>query len=206
MVTPFGPLYQCDCFYSIGVTAAKYRLHVQDKSGNQELWRLARNLRDNFIGRIAQHLSVDVSFYGIYVLRKYPPDPPLDHFEPIGTVGAVNSPTVHHALKAVVSLRTGLLGRSMRGRKFLGGMPQSYVDGRRLNQAGKLAVDLEWGLINEVYRPDNLINDITWGILHRYVGGALIEPLPFNFTPFIQAVPRWRLSGFKKRPIVLPFP
>lgn len=157
--------------------------HFRDDVGGFTEQQVEDEMNNNLLSRIAEHTSQDVLFTMISVQELWPEakDPYQEVKAFNGQVAEAALPTV---LAGVVSMRTGLAGRSNRGRKYFYGIPQSEVADSQLSQDYLLLVANKWAALHDRYKPGSALAPYTWGVLHKKLGG---QPVPIGANSFTAA-------------------
>lgn len=145
--------------------------------------QLLANISLELNGRLAMHRSVQVMNIGSVYIEYFPRfglTIPVPQFMP-GLIAEAAGPKENYA---VMKMMTGVRGRPNRGRKFLPGMPASYWDGFYLTQEARRNISITWHDLEVMFHPETTDYPLTWGVLHRYVGGVKRFPFPFNWMPY----------------------
>lgn len=135
--------------------------------------------------------SFECTCFGI-VYKEYYPNPLVTVPIPLFISGGVFDVAAPNSVNAVMKLRTGFVGRSMRGRKFIFGLPASFWNGMYLVPEKHRQISLNWATLEQLYHPEFTDYPLTWGLLHRYVGGVKRLPIITNFWPFVDATLNYR--------------
>lgn len=110
-------------------------------------------------------------------------------------------PPVSPSKIAVVSLNTGLPGPKNRGRKFLFGLPESFVEGNYLTPIAVERLSARFSSLAEQFSEENTEWPYTWGVFHRYVGGVKLLPFPTNYWPWKNMIVKSRLVNHQSMAI-----
>lgn len=137
------------------------------------------------------HRSLDVTCFGI-VYKEYFPNPLITIPIPLLISGGQIGEAAPNSVNAVMKMKTGFVGRSKRGRKFIFGLPASFWNGMYLVPEKHRAISLAWSSLEQIYHPDFTDYPLTWGLLNRYVGGVKRLPIITNFWPFVDLTLNYR--------------
>lgn len=110
-----------------------------------------------------------------------------------GKVGTVASETIARNLALVVTLRTGLRGRSYRGRVYIPGMPESLMTNGAYAASVSTEV-LEW---LQLIKNNAATEGWTWGVCSRYHDG--VERAAGIVTPITSHEVRSTYPGTQRR-------
>jgi len=114
-----------------------------------------------------------------------------------GTAGGVVSEAMPGNVAIAVSFRTGLAGRSYRGRNYVGGLPNTAVAGNTITDTFRTAIGAAYEALLTVLEDE----DFVWGVVSRVTEGL---PRPVGVITAIASVlvvdafvdsQRRRLSG-----------
>jgi hypothetical protein len=153
---------------------------------------------DNVMFPLAFMQSNEVTWVAIETQLIYPSlgDPITRALSFPGQDGDPAAPSV---VAMVCSLKTGLGGRSNRGRKYLFGMPANTIDGSFFTQAAVDNAVAKWGQIHTALKFGNAVSDYSYGILHRIKNGVKLPPHPDNYTPISSVVPKNYVATMRSR-------
>lgn len=114
-----------------------------------------------------------------------------------GTAGGNTAPSLPGSVAIAVSFRTGLAGRSYRGRNYLSGLVEAGVTGNTLADVTRTAITTAYAELLDVLSD----TDFVWGVVSRVTAGL---PRPVGIITAITSViivdafvdsQRRRLSG-----------
>lgn len=99
----------------------------------------------------------------------------------------------------IISMKTGLGGRTHRGRKYIAGIPSDDVNNSRIEEATRTGWQTTWDTINARYMSGGS-GIMRWGVLHRVgASGVPVEITDENFTPFTNVIVRSVLGTMRSR-------
>jgi hypothetical protein len=128
--------------------------------------------------------SWEVFMYGYTFVKLFPP-PYVIQFFPVLLPGFWFEPAAENKHLAIMSAKTEQSGHKSRGRKFLFGMPASWVSGNQLTNAAMASMSSRIDTWNQLYTPSYPDWPYVMGLSHRYVNGVYHSPLnPINFWPY----------------------
>jgi hypothetical protein len=137
--------------------------------------------------------SWDVFMLGYWFVKLFPP-PYVIQFVPFPQFGFWAEPAAPSKDLAIVSMKTEQTGPKSRGRKFLFGLPATWVDGNQLTTDAVERIASRVSTWEQLYHPDYTDWPYTMGLMHRYVDGVKHSPLvPFNYWPFERMLVRVQL-------------
>ena len=102
---------------------------------------------------------------------------------PIGLAGEVSSEAVPNNVAACVSFRSGLAGRSFRGRNYVAAIPNSEVT---LNTISPTLISALTAAYATMIGAGTFEAGWTWGVVSRVTGGA--PRAAGVFTPILSAI------------------
>lgn len=145
-----------------------------------------QDIHQNIAFRLVGMQSWDVFQFG-YTFVKLWPLPwvimPIPTFVP----GFWPEPGCDLKEQAYVSFHTEQTGYKRYGRKFIFGMPASWINGDRLNAEGMSRIYGMSATWTTIFHPDYLDFPYTMGKMNRYIGGVKRSPLLLiNYWPFIE--------------------
>jgi hypothetical protein len=172
--------------------------HMSDSSGVLTEAAINDIINDNMMFPLAFMQSNEVTWTGITTQKLTPTlqDPVT---RPLAFPGQVDSPAAPSVIAMVASMRTGLGGRKNRGRKYLFGHPENGIDGSFFTAAALANAVAKWGQIHDAFGVGNTTSALTYGILHRYVGGVHIPPAVDQFVPCTSVIPHNYVATMRSR-------
>lgn len=172
--------------------------HMRDSSGVMTEAAINDVVNDNMMFPLAFMQSDEVTWTAITTQNLAPTlgDPVT---RPLAFPGQVDSPAAPAHLALVASMRTGLGGRKNRGRKYLFGHPINGIDGSLFTEAALDNAIAKWGQIHDAFGEGNTTSALTYGILHRFVGGVYIPPAVDQFVPCTQVIPHNYVGTMRSR-------
>jgi hypothetical protein len=133
--------------------------------------------------RLLSMQSWDVFMVGYWFIKLFPP-PYVIFFAPWPMFGLHAEPAAPSKSLAIVSYKTVERGPRGRGRKFLFGLPESFVTGDSLNPSGYEYLSARVSAWAQMWHTDYTDWPYTMGLMHRYVNGSKRSPLiPTNYWP-----------------------
>jgi hypothetical protein len=172
--------------------------HFLDSSGVLPMDDVNDLINDNMMFPLAFMQSDEVTWTGI-TSQKLTPQLQDPVTRPLSFPGQVGSPAAPSNVAMVASMRTGLGGRKNRGRKYLFGHPVNGIDGTHWTQAAMDNAVAKWGQIHDKFGAGNTLSSLTYGILHRFVGGVYIPPAVNQFVPCTQVIPKNYIATMRSR-------
>lgn len=161
--------------------------------GEKTVFQFFQDNTLTIMNRILLCQSWDVQMLGYWFVKVFPP-PYVIMFVPYPLFGFYTEPACENKQLAIASLYTELRGRKNRGRKFIFGMPASWVTGNQLTPEGVEIINSRFMTFTQLYHPDYEEWPYTWGLMHRYVDGSYHSPLnPLNYAEFRHHVIRTAL-------------
>lgn len=163
------------------------------------LLNLATGLRDYWQTNMLPLMSSLVAFQYVEVTH-LTPSPAYTATVPANSpnVGGDSNPASPNNVSITVSFRTGVTGRSYRGRNYWLGLTEPNVINSSVNPAhAALIVDAYAGMTG----PDTIATDWRWGVYSRYVNGVPRETGQFTdittvlITDYVVDSQRRRLPG-----------
>lgn len=165
--------------------------------GEKEVQQFFRDQQLEIGLRLAQMQSYEVFQIGFTFVKLFPP-PYVVMFIPTAYFGLKLEPAAPNKDTAIWSFETVQSGYKRWGRKFLFGMPASWIDGHRLTPQGWLnmaAVTSSWG---QMWHTDYEEWPYTMGKMNRYHNGTKRSPLnPINYWPLDRYYMRNRLVAHR---------
>jgi hypothetical protein len=169
---------------------------------------LRGTIADTFWAQLSPIQSADVEYLAARS-RGIVPYSDTEETVAAATVQGILAPPSLPALNAaVISLRTGLPGKSKRGRFYLCGIPGDQLSGNGLVGGYVTSIQTAFAALQNLYGAGGSNNDYQWGVFSPKLGGTLYTPTPpkqpYYSDPFNAAgfVP---ISSVVARPIVASF-
>lgn len=159
-----------------------FRNEVSGSSDPIELGNLALALQNWYTASIIPLLSEDV-VYGVTRVRDLSTDPGFEAEVSGSSVGGVASEAAPNNVCAVPSFRTGVAGRSFRGRNYISGIPNSDISINVLSGDLVLAIIDAYGQL--LPGGSVLPTNWEWVVVSYFTGGAL---RPVGLTSAITSV------------------
>lgn len=151
-------------------------------------------LNNNLLGQFFDELSNEYECTSVSVQSIFPvlTDP---YEEAKAFAGSDAFAALPVANACIVSMKSGLGGRTKRGRKYLAGIVAQKVDDSRLTEAMRLGLQNEWDGMNAKFKEGG-IGELTWGILSSKPAGA---PIGDRFVPVNSVIVRPILGTMRSR-------
>jgi hypothetical protein len=143
---------------------------------------IAASVRTEIWNRLNDEVSSELTCEAITVQEIFPNA--KDPFElAVNEAGVLPDEAAPTAVAAVVSMKTGLGGRSNRGRKYIAGLQRTNIDQSRID-AGRLAsMQGTFDLMQAFFNAGNNLSNLTWGIFHRTKNGQPVPLSANSYTP-----------------------
>lgn len=122
--------------------------------------------------------------------------PPPWTYMPVPVVlnGLYIEPAAQSKDVGIVSMKTEQSGKKKFARKFLFGMPESWVDGNRITPDGRAIINARFSALKDIFSEENEEWPYVWMKWNRYVDGSLHSALnPTNFWPIREYIVREKL-------------
>lgn len=122
--------------------------------------------------------------------------PPPNIYMPVPSnlSGLYIEPACESKELATVTLKTELSGKRKFARKFLFGMPASWIDGNQLTPDARAIINARFSGLQDIFSEENEEFPYVWMKRNRYVDGSLHSELnPTNFWPIREYIVRQRL-------------
>lgn len=133
--------------------------------------------------RLASMQSWDCFQVGFLFVKLFPP-PYVVMFIPTAYPGLWLEPAAPNSVSAIWSCETKQSGRKRWMRKFLFGMPASWIDGDHLNGEGLIRMSGRTSAWGQLWHEDYTDWPYTMGKMNRYHNGSYRSPLvPTNYWP-----------------------
>jgi hypothetical protein len=133
--------------------------------------------------RLASMQSWEVFQVGYLFVKLFPP-PYVVMFIPTAYFGLWLEPAAQNKDTAIWSFETVQQGYKRWGRKFLFGMPASWVDGKGLTEDGWLHMSARTSTWGQQWHTDYTDWPYTMGKMNRFHNGTYRTPLnPINYWP-----------------------
>lgn len=143
--------------------------------------------------RLASMQSWEVFQVGFLFVKLFPP-PYVVMFIPTAYFGLWLEPAARNQDTAIWSFETVQSGYKRWGRKFLYGMPASWIDGDKLTPDGWLHMAARTSTWGQLWHTDYTDWPYTMGKMNRYHNGSYHSPLnPINYWPLDRYYMRNRL-------------
>lgn len=161
--------------------------------GEKSVFDFFRDMHQNIAFRMAGMMSAEVFIIGYLFVKIFPP-PYVIMPVPVAVPGFWLEPGCDLKEQTYLSFITEQSGYRRHGRKFLFGMPASWITNKRLNAEGHSRVFGMASTWEQLFHPDYTDFPYTMGKMDRYIGGVKHSPLvPFNYWPFIKMYVKGRL-------------
>lgn len=152
--------------------------------GEKSVFDFFVEMNRNVMFPLAGMQSWEVFTYGYFFVKVFPP-PYVIQFIPLLLPGFWVEPACLNKELAVINLWTEQSGPKSRARKYLFGMPASWIDGPRLTPDGGSHIFGYSQIWYDLFMSNNPDSPYTMGLMHRYVDGSYHSPLnPINYWPF----------------------
>lgn len=122
--------------------------------------------------------------------------PPPNIYMPVPSnfSGLYVEPACQNKEQAIVTLKTELTGKRKFARKFLFGMPASWIDGNQITPDARAIINARFSGLQDVFSEENTEFPYVWMKRNRYIDGSLHSELnPTNFWPIREYIVRQRL-------------
>lgn len=151
--------------------------------GDKEVFQFFRDQQLEVGLRLASMQSWEVFQLGFLFVKLFPP-PYVVMFIPTGYFGLHLEPAAPNKDTAIWSFETVQSGYKRWGRKFLYGMPASWIDGKSLTAQGWLNMAARTSTWGQLWHTDYTEWPYTMGKMNRYHNGSYHSPLnPINYWP-----------------------
>lgn len=151
--------------------------------GEKSVFDFFRDQQLEVAGRLLTMQSYEVFQIGYLFVKLFPP-PYVVMFIPTGFVGQHFEAAAPNKDTAIWSFETVQSGYKRWGRKFLFGMPASWIDGHRLTPDGWLHMAARTSTWGQLWHSDYVEWPYTMGKMNRYHNGSYRSPLnPINYWP-----------------------
>jgi len=150
-----------------------------------DIQSLVTNLVDWFQISFASQLSRDWSTVAVHARAQNVPNGFVVDVAAGPTIGGVDVEAAPNNVAACISFRTGIAGRSFRGRNYIPSVPNSMITLNTLDATWMSNMALVYGglLAGGTVLPGGWI----WGVLSRFSGVDLLgHPIPRAFGVFTQ--------------------
>lgn len=175
-------LYKGVFSYDLGGVLMQNVLYFRNKSGTggaealtlamagdwPAFWQLSCSTEARMIGYYAQRVSS---------LAADSYDRPVS----VPTLGEQGFPAAPRTSAVVISLRTGVYGRSKRGRLYLGAYPYSFLTNGILTSAGKAIIAARWDTWHNKFKAGGSNANWEMGVYSKKLGGYNI---PYSLAGF----------------------
>jgi hypothetical protein len=154
-------------------------------------------INSEVMAKVAEMQSNELAYNLVTVQSLYPvlTDP---YEEAKAYNGQIAFPSLPTAMATVISFKTGLGGRSHRGRFYMGATCIVDTDGSRLIEGSRAPWQTKWNNIIANVGSGGATN-LTLGILHKMSGGVPVPVGPDAFTPVTSAIVRSVLGTMRSR-------
>lgn len=190
MAVAIGEIYQLTVVGNAAGQAVETVIHFRERSNTSTPAQLKASA-EAFVS-LMRPLQSSGLLYNHFVLKQMTPVPfdevvwtsaTLDH-------GLVGNPLANNTLAMVFTKRTGLAGKSHRGRIYIGGLPDNFVAGQVVSAAGiAAATTFAAGVITGFDDATGADPHLAIGLYSRVIGGSS----PFTLAGW-QAVSRLDLQ------------
>ncbi len=173
-----GAVYQMTYQYKVFGSTCENVVHYRELNGLSTPAQI-RTASENFLTIIAAALSNSVLFTNIIIKQMTP----LALDETLGppattTTGSVSSGPINATLAQIITKRTGVAGKTHRGRFYFAGIPNSHQSDTGLNLVGVGVWTTVVGLLLGEFGPSGSNTHLQIGVYSRSIGG---------FNPFTVA-------------------
>lgn len=155
-----------------------------------DIQSLATNLSDWFTLSFASHLSEDWSTVAVHVRALNVPAGFVVDVSPTPTVGGAASSAEPNNVALCISFRTGIAGRSFRGRNYVPGVPTDQITLNTFEAGWMADVKATYDLL--LAGGGALPGGWIWGVLSRFSGvdvdGKPIPRASGVFTPIVNTL------------------
>lgn len=141
--------------------------------------------------RLVAMQSWDVFQVGYMFVRLFPP-PYVIMYIPTALPGFHIEPAAPNKVLAIAKFQTEQTGRKRHFRKYLFGMPASWIEEDRLNDEGRTRIISHVSSWGQLWHTDYTEWPYTMGKMNRWVNRVLHSPLnPINYWP----LDRWQVDA-----------
>lgn len=166
---------------------------VRTKNAGIPDTEIAATCRTQILNRMTQEVSEQYVAEAVTVQEIFPT--PRDPYElAVNQAGIQVGEAAPSLVAAIVSLKTGLGGRSNRGRKYIAGLLRDNIDQSIIDAARVTSMQTQFDAMNQFFAAGNNLSNLTWGILHRTKNGAPVPLAATSYTPITSCVVQ-RVAG-----------
>lgn len=155
-----------------------------------DIQSLGTNLSDWFTAGFASHLSEDWSTVAIHIRALNNPASYVVDVSPTPTIGGASAAAEPNNVALCISFRTGLAGRSFRGRNYVPGVPVDQITLNTFDPGWMADVKTTYDLL--LPGGGALPGGWIWGVLSRFSGVDVNgKPIPRTtgvFTPIVNTL------------------
>lgn len=161
--------------------------------GEKSVFDFFRDQTQEVINRVALLQSWDVQYFGYWFVKLFPP-PYVIQFFPYPIFGFQTETATENKNLAIVSFKTAQQGPRSWMRKFLFGLPASWIDGDKVTEFAHLQIFARLSVWEQQWHTDYTAWPYTMGKMNRYIDGSYRSPLnPINYWPLDRMIVRKRL-------------
>jgi hypothetical protein len=175
-------LYKGVFSYSLGGVLMQNVLYFRNKSGSGGAEALTAAMAGDWPAYWQYVTSVEASMIGYYAQRVSSLiGDSFDRPVSVSTPGLIAFPSAPRTSAVVISLRTGVYGRSKRGRLYHGAYPYVHLTLGVLTDAGKAIEEARWQTWHDKYKAGGSNADWEYGVYSKKIGGYNI---PYGLSGF----------------------
>jgi hypothetical protein len=183
IIPPQGMLYYLQFESTLRGRRHQNTFFMSIKNGDRSVFDFFRDQQLNVGLKLAAMQSWEVFQLGFLFVKLFPP-PYVVMFIPTGFFGLWTEPAAQNKDTAIWSFETVQTGYKRWGRKFLYGMPASWIDGKRLTPEGWLRLSGHTSTWGQLFADTNEESQYSMGKMNRFHNGSYRSPLnPINYWP-----------------------
>lgn len=154
--------------------------------GEKSVFDFFRDMTQNIAWHMAGYQSYQCYQFGYWFVKLFPL-PFVVMFIPTSLPGFWLEEGCDVKQQAYVSFHTQQTGYKRYGRKFLYGLPASFIEGDRLTIDGANHIYGQTAPWTTIWHPDYTAFPYTMGKMNRYIDRQYRSPLnPTNYWPFVE--------------------
>lgn len=166
-----GQIYQVTYQQIIDGQTCENVIHFRERTGTSTPAQIAASVQP-FLTAMAQIQVSSVTYSNIIVKQMTPLAFDESFVTPVTTSGANSSATFNNIVAMVFTKRTGVAGKTHRGRIYVGGVPTIFAtDPNRLNTTGATATGTFISTVMGAYGDTGTDPHLQIGVYSRVLGG-----------------------------------
>jgi len=188
---PVGPVYQMTYEFLVEGQTCENVIHFRSITGSETPAQI-RTSAEFYLATVKGLISNEVTFPAIVIKQMTPIAFDETVAAPVtNTAGTRSQPPINNTLALVVTKRTGVAGKTHRGRIYLPGIAADDADNIGLNTGGMATAITTFNNLLATFGPSGTDLNLQIGIYSRSIGG---------FNPFTTA--GWQaITGFTVQPV-----